>query len=158
MQAPPTPGQHHAHLAAHEGTWKVVTKVWLDPSQPPMTSQGTERIRMTCNGLWQVTDFETGEGMARFTGHGVTGFDPATGKYTGVWVDSMMTAAMPYEGECGEGGRRLVCRAHSPGPDGRSVMQTMATVLKDKNTKVFTITRPGAGGKEQVVLEIVATR
>ena len=55
--------------------------------------------------------------MRPFVGHGTTGFDPATGKYVGTWIDSWSPTVMHLEGSCDASGKVLTMTGMAPGPD-----------------------------------------
>ena len=92
-QEPPKPGPEHQKLAAYAGTWACAIEMTGDDGKP-MTSKGTTTLRVGPGGLWLLDDFQ-GEVMGGpFTGHGVTGYDPAKGKFVGTWVDSWSVSVM----------------------------------------------------------------
>src|SRR5262249_31476820 len=45
-----TPGAQHQTLAKLEGKWTTSTKMWMDPGQPPTTSDGTAEFTMVLGG------------------------------------------------------------------------------------------------------------
>lgn len=68
------------------GVWDTDLEIQPAPGAPMIRHKGTMSARRIGGGRWLVADHRTEGG---FEGHGVYGWDPATGKYTGVWVDSM---------------------------------------------------------------------
>lgn len=71
------------------GTWDAESVIRPGPNAPPVHSKGMALNRRTAGGRYMVTDYASDKG---FEGHGVYGWDPARGKYTGIWVDSTSSA------------------------------------------------------------------
>lgn len=84
-----------AVFAKDEGVWDAETEVRPGPGATPVKSRGTFTNRRIGGGRWLVIDYRSDSG---FDGHGIYGWDAGTGKYTGVWVDSMQTAISRAEG------------------------------------------------------------
>ena len=49
---PAPPGPEHAFLAKFSGRWKAAQKMMMDPTRPPMVSEGIEENTMICGGLF----------------------------------------------------------------------------------------------------------
>jgi hypothetical protein len=126
----------------------------MDPSKPPIESKGTEVCKMICNGLWQDSAFKGEFAGQPFEGHGLTGYDTAKKKYTGVWVDSMGTYLSLMEGNFDEAGKVLTMTMESPGPDGKPMKSKLVTEFKDEDHRTFTMTVTGDGGKDTTVMTI----
>ena len=101
-------------LRADVGTWDADLEVTPAPGMTPVKSRGVATTRLVGD-RWLVVDVESDGG---FAGHGVYGWDAATGEYTNVWVDSMQsspargrgrwdpaTATMTYEVEAWHAGQ-----------------------------------------------------
>lgn len=156
-QMPPKPGVEHQRLTAQAGVWDARVEM-LGEDGKPAVSKGVSRVKAGPGGLWVIDEFEAELMGAPFAGHGTTGFDPATGKYVGTWVDSWSTTVMQLEGTCDKSGKVLTMVGMAPGPDGKPVQHTMVTTDKDDGSRVFEMSVPGPDGKPMVVLKIVYTR
>lgn len=97
-----TPGEPHARLAKSAGSWKTTSTMWMEPGAEPMPSEGKVERKMILDGRVLVEHFHGDMGGTPFEGMGFTGYDNTTGKYWGVWMDSMSTAAYNSEGTCTE--------------------------------------------------------
>lgn len=99
------PTEHHKHLERFVGEWDTKVKVWMDPAAPAMESAGRMSQRMEFGGRYLYSQYK-GEFMGQpFTGVALTGFNNATKKHEGFWVDSMSTAMSVTTGTCdSEGG------------------------------------------------------
>jgi len=77
-----------AVLRADVGTWDADLKVTPAPGMAPFESKGVATTRLVGD-RWLVVDIESDGG---FAGHGVYGWDAATGEYVSVWVNSMQSS------------------------------------------------------------------
>lgn len=86
-----TPGWAHEMLASHTGEWKAVTTMWMDPTQPPQTMEGTSKYEMIMGGRYLKS---THSGMMMgmpFEGMSLEGYDNAKKEFTSVWIDNFGT-------------------------------------------------------------------
>jgi hypothetical protein len=77
------------------GTWDAESVIRPGPDAAPVRSKGVARNRRIAGGRYLVMDYASDSG---FEGHGIYGWDPARGKYTGVWVDSTSSVIARSEG------------------------------------------------------------
>ncbi|HKQ18504.1 MAG TPA: DUF1579 domain-containing protein [Candidatus Eisenbacteria bacterium] len=82
-------------FAKDVGEWEVEMEIRPAPDVAPVHLKGTSSNRLIGGGRWLVIDHKADSG---FEGHGIYGWDASTGKYTGVWVDSMQTCITRSEG------------------------------------------------------------
>lgn len=98
-----TPGEPHAMLADHAGSWKMTVKMWMEPGGEPQVSEATASREMIMGGRY-LKESVQGSAMGQpFEGFGLTGYDNVTGKYWSSWVDNMSTGVMMSEGEMKDG-------------------------------------------------------
>lgn len=146
------PGPEHEGFKQAEGTWDAIIKA------KGGESKGTATFKVACNGLWLLESFKADFGGMPFEGYGATSYDATKKKYVGVWVDSMVTVPMLSEGTFNDSTKTLTMTGEMPMPGGKSVPVTMATIVKDADTKVFTLTGPGPEGKQMEMLQITYKR
>ncbi len=97
-----TPGKAHQMLAEGVGSWKVHTKMWMDPSAAPMESDGTSQAEMILGGRYLQSTFSgTMMGMP-FEGISITGFDNAKKEFFNTWIDNMGTGLAYATGKYNE--------------------------------------------------------
>jgi hypothetical protein len=77
------------------GVWDAESEIHPGPGAPPIVQKGTWTNRRIGSGRWLVVDYQADSG---YEGHGVYGWDPATEKYIGTWVDSMQRTIAYSEG------------------------------------------------------------
>jgi Protein of unknown function (DUF1579) len=75
-------------IRADVGTWDADLEVTPAPGMAPVKSKGVATSRLVGD-RWLVVDIESDGG---FAGHGVYGWDAATGEYVSMWVDSMQSS------------------------------------------------------------------
>ena len=88
----PKPGPEHEQLKELEGTWDAVMEMG------GQKSKATATYKSICGGMWMQSDFQGDLGGIKFQGHGLDGYDLTKKKHVGVWVDSMSSAPMHFEG------------------------------------------------------------
>lgn len=147
------PSKEMEVLRQRVGTWDALMKMGGD-----MEAKGVEVNRLACNGLWLISDFKCTMFGQSFEGHGISGYDPAKKKYTGVWVDSMQTYVMPTEGTYDAATKTLTYTAEGPDMSGKVQKLKMITKFESADRHVFTMATPGANGKDQVMFTITYTR
>jgi hypothetical protein len=155
---PPGPGPEHKLLAKYAGTWDCDVEMNFDPAAPPEKSKGTSTVKVACGGLWIISDFEATMMGGPFTGHGVTGFDPATKKYVLSWADSWTPSLALGEGTYDEKTRTMTTQVKGRDMTGKDVSWRQLEVWKDDDTYDWTMFMPGPDGKEVVGMHIVYRR
>lgn len=130
--APPKPGPEHEKLKAAEGEWDCTVH------GEKGDSKGHASYKMAVGGLWLIEHFQCEMQGTKFEGRGAISYDAGKKKYVGVWIDSMSTLPMTYEGNLDSEGR-MVSTGQMPLPDGKTMKVTLTTVFKDADNKVFTL-------------------
>ena len=121
-------------------------------------STGTLSSRMECGGLWLITDFKADLGGQPFQGRGMDGYDPAKKKLVSVWVDSMSTRPIQFEGEYNKEKKTLTMVGEGQGPDGAPMKFKNVTLFKDEDHMQFKMHMVGSDGSETEMLTIEYTR
>ena len=99
QEQPPSakPGPEHDILKEMVGIWDAVMLMPGTPKDAP-AGKAKSVYKMECGGLWLTSTFDGEFGGAKFEGRGIDGYDQFKKKYTGVWVDSMSSTPMVFEG------------------------------------------------------------
>jgi hypothetical protein len=153
-----TPGEQHKWLASLAGEYAVKTKNWPEPGAAPMEESGTATRRMILDGRVMVEDFKGTMMGSPFTGHGMSGYENATGRYWSSWTDSMSTGMMLSEGSCDAD---HACTFHGSWYDPvkkSKVSSRMTTRWTSPTTELFEMYGPDRTGKEMKMMEITYTR
>jgi hypothetical protein len=108
------PQQEHQWLQQLVGEWTYETEATMEPGQPPLKCEGSERVR-SLGGIWILTE---GQGQmpdgTPATAVLTLGYDPQKQRYVGTWIGSMMTHLWAYEGTLDATGRVLTLAAEGP--------------------------------------------
>lgn len=131
-----TPGEPHKFLARLEGDWNFKNTMWMDPSAPPMESQGESKKTMILGGRY-LQEESSGEMMGEmFHGQGVTGYDNTTEKFVSTWIDNMATGILVSHGQ--RDGDSLTLHGEMKDPmSGQMMKLRMVTRIVDQDHHVF---------------------
>jgi hypothetical protein len=154
------PGEHHRHLQALAGDWKVATRMWAEPSAPPVESRGKMHASPILGGRFIESRYEGDLLGLLVSGVGIDGYDNRSQKHVGMWIDSQGTALVVLEGSCSEGGKVVTMTADFLDPvDGvAKTMKTVTTVVEDGRVVSETFVRAASGGEFVRTVETVYTR
>lgn len=149
--------EHHARFEAMVGVWDA-TVTMFEPGKEPNVSKGTMVNRLIHGGRYLQHNFK-GEFMGmEFTGSGTFGYNNATGKYQGTWIDSMSTGTMVSEGTYDEATKTYTSTGDMDGPGGMKITQreTIKIISNDEHVMEMFHTMPGV--PEIKAMEIKYTR
>jgi hypothetical protein len=146
------PGPEHAHMKEFVGKWDAVMEM------AGQKSKATADYRSICDGMWLESDFEGDLGGLKFQGHGIDGYNQKKKKYVGVWVDSMSSAPLHFEGDMDPKTKMMVMSGESLGPDGKPQKFKSTTEFKDKDHFTFKMYMVDPDGKDQLAFTIEYAR
>lgn len=151
------PTEQHEFLKRLAGSWKGSGKFWMQPDQPPMETGGTSENRMVLGGRFLESRY-TSEMMGQpFEGMALDGYDILNGKYVGVWLDSMGTMMLQFEGTVSGNTREMFAGYTNP-MDGKPTRMKGVTTILDENTHRYEGWNEGPDGEFFKTMEIVYTR
>lgn len=145
----------HAVLKKEHGKWDAAIKMWLGEGEP-QKFKGEEENKPVGE-LWTVSAFKGDFFGQQFVGHGTFGYDPEKKKYVGVWIDSSKPYADHMEGDYDAASKTLTMLTKGKDPTGATTAGKNVTVMKDKNTRIFTMYMK-QGEKYIKSMEITYTR
>lgn len=148
----PKPGPEHAKLKEMVGTWDAVME--MDGHK----SKATAVYKSICGGMWVQNDFEGDLGEITFQGHGLDGYDIHKKKYVGIWVDSMTSSPMRFEGDYDAEKKLLTMTGDSVSLEGKPEKFKNTTETIDKDHFVFKMYMIETGGAEKLAFTISYTR
>ncbi len=159
MMKAASPGEPQKKLARLAGDWTFTNTMWMDPSQPPVKSNGTMHGVVLMGGRY-VEHTWKGDMMGMpFEGRGTEAYDNVGKQYVNSWVDNMGTGIVYATGTCDEGVK--VCTYSSemwdPMSSKKITTRSVITWLDDNNFK-NEMYAPGPDGKEAKMMEIAAKR
>jgi hypothetical protein len=152
-----TPGPMHEMLANQVGTWKAEVKMWMDPSQPPTTSEATTVCESMLGGRY-FKSTHTGMMMGMpFEGFEISGYDNVKKEFFNVWIDNMGTGMMVSTGTYDEATKTLTFTGKMTEPMGTEMNVREVVKHTDKDHSTFEMYMD-MGGKEVKNMEINYTR
>lgn len=153
------PGAQHKTMAKSVGKWTVLTRMWMDPSQPPMESPGTCEVTPMLGGRFFRSDYK-GEMMGQpYEGIAVSGYDIYKQQCVGTWIDNMGTMMMTFVGTCKPDGSECTFTSSFEDPmtkTTKSVKEVCRYTSADSWTMDWYETTPGQ--PERKTMEIVHAR
>jgi hypothetical protein len=152
-----TPGPMHEMLASRVGTWKAEVTMWMDPNQPPTTSEATTVCESMLGGRYFKS---THSGMMMgmpFEGFEISGYDNVKKKFFNVWIDNMGTGMMVSEGTYDEATKTLTYTGQMTEPMGTEMNVREVVKHTDNDHSTFEM-YVDMGGKEVKNMEIKYTR
>lgn len=144
----PKPGPEHERLQEMEGDWDAVFEMG------GQKSKSTATYKSICGGMWMESDFAGDLGGLKFQGHGLDGYDQKKKKYVGVWVDSLTSAPLHFEGDYDPKSKLLVMTGETLGDDGKPEKFKNTTETKDKDHFIFKMYMVQADGEDQLAFTI----
>jgi hypothetical protein len=154
-----SPGAGQTYLERFVGEWDVA-KAFFPRAGEPSRSKGTCRQSMIQGGRFLQSEFTFGEGDRKTTGLGLIGFEPETGVFTSVWIDSRQTRMSLRKSRDSFDGAQIVLYSESLGADAKESRRSK-TVSKIEGGDKKIVHRQyslGPGGEERLVMELVLTR
>lgn len=131
-------GPEHNLLKPLLGTWDAKVSYWVDPSQPPMTSEGALTRRAVLGGRFIQEDFNGTFAGQPYTGLGTIGYDRAKKQFVNSWIDSMSTAMMNSTGTYDEASKTFTYTSQETCPiTGKPVsMKDVVQILGPDEQKI----------------------
>jgi hypothetical protein len=148
-QLAPTPGKEHQVLQRDVGKWEAKMKLWMAPDTDPVEATGTEDNQSINGGFWVAQTYKANILGQEMTGHGMTGFDPQSKQYIGVWTDSMSPHMMKMEGTYRAADNTMEMRYKGFDTlSNREIEGKATTRWVDDDTRVMEMWAPVPGGSE----------
>jgi hypothetical protein len=154
------PGKEHQWLQQLTGEWESECEMTAEPGKPSIKSKGTEKIR-SLGGWWILSEHSgTAPDGTKVTGLMTVGFDPATKRYVGSWIDSSCSLLWRYTGSTDAAGTKLTLETEGPNMmvPGKTAQYREAIEIKSPDRKVFTSSILGDDGKWVTFVTVTATR
>ncbi len=151
-----SPSKEHEYLKRLEGTWQAKTKFWMAPNTPPQESEGAMTGKLIMDGRFIQANYEGMTPWGQFSGMAIDGFDRIRKKYTGIWMDSMGTMMMVFEGDV-EGDVRTMISNYIEPTGNPGQMKGVTTIVSENEHKYESWAKTPDGEMFQN-MEIVYTR
>jgi hypothetical protein len=128
MEIQPKPTDEHEWLAQIVGEWTYRSESTM-PDGTVYVAEGRESVRrfgeywVIAEGEWEKPDGGVDRSITTL------GFDPATGRFVGSFIGTMMTHFWIYDGELDEGRTTLSLHSDGPAMDGSGGVQRYKDVI-----------------------------
>ncbi len=142
----------YARLHKDVGEWEAEITIRPQPGAEPQLSKGRLKGHLICGGRWLVTEFANH--TTGFEGHGVYGFNPATSRYVGTWVDDMRSNLYVAEGDWDETALTMTFHWTATMPDGRVMAWKETSKLVSENEQLFRVLFPLPDGSEFEMMRV----
>ncbi len=156
--AGPEPHEPHLWLARFVGEWDWIGRADLGGGQTCENS-GTDRFR-AIGEYWVVGEGSADDSGVPFRSVLTLGFDPASQRFVGTWIDSTSTYLWRYDGELGPTGSTVTLTAEGPSPTNPKARAKFREVIEFKSPdhRVSTGSVLGADGRWTEFLTVEARR
>ncbi len=153
-----TPGPMHELLSHHVGEWKAEVTMWMDPSQPPTTTEATSVCESMLGGRYFKTT-HTGMMMGMpFEGFEINGYDNVKQKFFNFWIDNMGTGMMTSEGTYDEATKTFTYKGMMIDPISGMDMNVKSVInITDNDNSTYEM-YVEQGEQEMKTMEIKYTR
>ncbi|WP_166828008.1 DUF1579 domain-containing protein [Thalassoroseus pseudoceratinae] len=152
-----TPGTEHKQFRRMVGDWKTKTTSYYPNPEKPTVTEGSAKFRMILGGRFLQQRFQGEYEGKPYTGIGISGYDKATKKYVGSWMDTMGTGIMSTTGKYNEETHQMVESGTSHSPLGQIEFR-MVTDYQSDDAFTFTMFMTVPGMPEMKSMEIAYTR
>jgi len=150
------PAEAHKELDPFVGTFKATVKIWMGPGEPHV-STGTMVNSWELDGrfLKQHYTGDAQEGpFPNFHGRGYWGYNTATKKYEGFWIDTASTEMQTQVGDVDATGRIWSMVGDMTDPQGKTIKKRSVITLEDNDHNKMEMFFSGPDGKEFKGMEI----
>lgn len=152
------PGEHHKQLHKYVGEWEVKSKMWMDPSMPPMESTGTAVSKLEFGGRFIFMTYNSAIMGQPFEGRLVMGYNNNTKQFEASWIDTMSTGIWNSTGASSEGGNVFTWNGTFTEPDGEKKATREVTTFRGPDLYVSEFFETGKDGKERKMMELTYSR
>ena len=154
--ADPAPAPELALLHKDVGEWNAAIIVTPQPGAAPQMSTGRLVGRLISGGRWLITDFKNH--TTGFEGHGIYGYNAATKRYVGTWVDDMRSNIYVGEGEWDAASRTMTYAWKATMPGGHAMSWRETSEAVSDSEQIFRVLFPAPDGVEFEMMRAVYRR
>ena len=99
------PGEMHKKLEPLAGKWEITTKMYINPTIPPVVFKATAETKWVMDGRFLRTQLTSDFAGTKFESVGLTGYDNLRSTYVGAWIDNSNTGISTRVGRMDEDGK-----------------------------------------------------
>jgi hypothetical protein len=135
MPMPAPPGAEHKRLEPFTGKFRAEVKIWMGPGDP-MVSTGVMTNTFDLDGRFLRHDYKGDPSpgpFPNFEGRGFWGYNDATKKYEGVWVDNASNVMQVDTGNVDDAGKVWTMEGSLPCPQTGQTMTKRSIITLEDN-------------------------
>jgi hypothetical protein len=151
------PGAGQKYLEKFVGDWDVA-KSFHPKAGEPLRQKGECKQTMVHGGRFLQSEFTFTTADGKSTGTGLIGYEPETGKFTSVWVDSRQTRMSLRQSEDKFDGEQIVLFGKELGGKEGRRSKTVSRLEDGGRKIVHRQYAVSADGTERLVMELVLTK
>lgn len=151
------PGAGQKFLEKFAGDWDVV-KTFHPRKGEPVRATGTCRQTMIHGGRFLQSEFTFISNTGKTTGLGLIGFEPESGKFTSVWIDSRQTRMSLRQSEDKFDGEQIVLVSQEIGGKEGRRSKTITHLEDDGKKLIHRQYVVEANAPDRLVMELAMTR
>ena len=141
------PSAGHKRLEPMAGDWLAKTTITMTPGAPAQVHEGTSEHRFVLGGRYLEQRYK-GDAMGMpFEGIGYTGYDNATKKYVGAWMDTFGTGIMTSVGTGRPSDAKMSFVAEAFEPSGKKTVFDAILKVRDRDHHSYEMWTKGPSGK-----------
>ena len=152
--------EQHERFVPFAGTFRAKMKMWMGPGDP-MLSTGVLTNTLVLGGRFLQQDYkgDPGDGpFADFEGCGFWGFNKATKKYEGFWIDTASTEMQTQVGDLDDTGKVWTMVGDMTDPQGKTIKKRSVITFEDNDHNKMEMFFADPDGREFKGMEILYGR
>jgi len=157
-QAHAEPGPEHDRLKRMVGKWKTVMRDYMSQPGEVLETTGEATIKPILGGRFIQQQVRGQIHDQKYMGTGISGYNNATQKYTGVWLDNMGTGMMTMEGTYDSNSGEMTETGSYEGPMGKMTFRMVSKQVSDDEIRFTMHSKMSPDAPETKCMEMVYTR
>lgn len=145
----PTPSKEHEIVMRDVGEWEITGKMMMP--QGAMEFKGEEKV-VPVGKFWTVSHYSS-DFFGGLKGSATIGFDPASKKFIGTWVDSFQPAVTKMNGTYDEKTNTMTFETKGMGMDGKPMPGRIVIKYNDENSHTFTMMQKDPTGQSEELVK-----
>lgn len=151
------PGAGQKFLEKFVGDWLVLKKFY-PRSRKPFEVHGECKQTMIQDGRFLQSVFTFGNSGAKTTGLGLIGFEPETGTFTSVWIDSRQTKMSLRQSSDKFDGKKIILQGKSLTQEGKPASRSRTETYLEEDGHTIVHRQYQLGQSERLIMELILTR
>lgn len=158
FQAHAETGPEHEQLKQMVGKWKTTMRDFMSNPGEVTESTGTAVIKPILGGRFIEQKLTADMNGQKYVGRGINGYNNASQKFTGMWVDNMGTGIMTTKGTYDPESKEMVELGSYDGPTGKMTFRLITRQVSDDEYRFTMHSKMTPEAPETKCMEMVYTR